>query len=114
MIANGKLETPSATVELQFEVGYILFKERFIVMTNLTSPLIGLLSHQKNYTILDMHQGVLNLFFFSMQLKHADSTYSNLHEPLLNPLDITIPPRKQTLTYIKSQVYTENEVTGII
>ena len=38
MVANGNLDTPSATVELPFEVGDILFKERCIVMTNLTSP----------------------------------------------------------------------------
>ena len=40
---NGHLETPSATVELKFEIGDILFKERFIVKINLTSILIGLL-----------------------------------------------------------------------
>ena len=42
MVANGQLEAPIATVELQFEVGDITFREKFIVMTNLTSPLIGL------------------------------------------------------------------------
>ena len=35
MIAKGHLEAPIATVELQFEVGDIIFKEKFIVMTNL-------------------------------------------------------------------------------
>ena len=43
MLANGQLEAPIATVELQFEVGDITFREKFLVMTNLTSPLIGLL-----------------------------------------------------------------------
>ena len=38
-VANGKLEAPTATVELQFKVGDITFRENFIVMTNLTSPL---------------------------------------------------------------------------
>ena len=42
MVANGQLETPIATVELQLEVGDIIFRENFIVVTNLTSPLIGL------------------------------------------------------------------------
>ena len=45
MVANGQLEAPIATVDLQFEVGDIIFREKFIVMTNLTSPLIGLLFH---------------------------------------------------------------------
>ena len=56
MVANGQLEAPIATVELQFEVGDITFRQRFIVMTNLTSPLTGLLFLQRNSTILDMRQ----------------------------------------------------------
>ena len=60
MVANGQLEAPIATVELQFEVGDITFREKIIVMTDLTSPLIGLLFLQRNSTILDMRQGILN------------------------------------------------------
>ena len=56
IVANGQLEAPVATVELQFEVGDITFREKFIVMTNLTSPLIGVLFLQRNSTILDMRQ----------------------------------------------------------
>ena len=37
MVANGQLEAPIATVELQFEVGDITFREKIIVMTNLAS-----------------------------------------------------------------------------
>ena len=69
MVAKGLLGTLSAIVELNFEFGEILFKERFIVMTNLTSPITGLLYLHKNITILDMRQGVLNFLFFYMQLK---------------------------------------------
>ena len=35
LVANGHLERPSATVELQFEVGDIFFNEGFIVKANL-------------------------------------------------------------------------------
>ena len=65
MVANGQLEAPIATVELQFEVGDITFRQKFIVMTNLRSPLNGLLFLQRNSTILDMRQGILNFPFFS-------------------------------------------------
>ena len=61
-----------------------------------------------------MRQAVLNFLFFSMQLKHADNTFSNNEETFLNPTDILIQPNKQTVIFIKSQVYTENEVTGIL
>ena len=74
MVANGQLEAPIATKELQFEVGDITFREKFIVMTNLTSPLIGLFFLQRNSTILDMRQGILNFPFFSMQLENEDRT----------------------------------------
>ena len=64
MVANGQLEAPITTVELQFEVGHITFREKLIVMTNLTSLLIGLLFLQRNSTILDTRQGILNFSFF--------------------------------------------------
>ena len=92
MVANGQLEAPIATVELQFEVGDTTFREKFIVLTNLTSPLIGLLFLQRNSTILDMRQGILNFPFFSMQLKNEDRTYPNVIESILNPVDTILHP----------------------
>ena len=114
MVANGQLEAPIATVEFQFEVGDITFREKFIVMTNLTSPLIGLLFLQRNSTILDMRQGILNFPSFSMQLKNEDRTYPNVIEPILNPVETTLQPGKRTTIWVKSQIYTNNEATGII
>ena len=96
MVANGQLEEPIATVELQFEVGDITFREKFIVMTNLTSPLIGLLFLQRNSTILDMRRGILNFPFFSMQLKNEDRTHPNVIEPIINPVDTILQPGKRT------------------
>ena len=64
MVAHGQLEAPIATVELQIEVGAITFREKFIVTTNLTRPLIGLLFLQRNSTILDMRQVTLTFPFF--------------------------------------------------
>ena len=115
MVANGHLETPSATFEFQFKNGYILFKRPFIVVTNLTRPRIGLLFLQtKNSTIFYMSQLVLNLPFLFMQLKHAMNTYSDINEPLLNPTEILFQPSKQTVIHNKPQVYNKNEVTSIL
>ena len=114
-VANGQLEALIATVELQFEVGDITFREKFIVMTNLTSPFIGLLFLQSNSTILDMRQGILNfLFFFSMQLKNEDRTYPNVIEPILNPVESILQPGKRTTIWVNSQIYKDNEAIGII
>ena len=96
MVANGQLEAPIATVEVQFGVGDITFREKFVVMRNLTSPLIGLLFLQRNSTILDMRQGILNFLFFSMQLKNEDRTYPNVIEPILNPAETILQPGNST------------------
>ena len=114
MVANEQLEARIGTVELQFKVGDITFREKFIVMTNLTCPLIGLLLLQRNSSILDMRQGILNFPFFSMQLKNGDRTYPNVIGPILNPVDTMLQPGKRTTIWVESQIYTENEATGII
>ena len=81
-------------------------------MTNLTSLLIGLLFLQRNSTILDMRQGMLNFPFFSMQLKNENRTYPNVIELILNPVETILQPAKRTTSLVKSQIYTENEATG--
>ena len=106
MVANGQLETPKSTVELKFEVGDIEFHEIFIVMEKLTSPLIGLSLLQRNNTILDMRQGVLNFPFFSMQLKTADHKYNNVMEPICI--------RDRHSVQLASQLYEDTTVTGIL
>ena len=114
MVANRQLETPKGTMELKFEVGDIEFQEIFIVMEHLTGPISGLMFLQRNHTVLDMRQGILNFPFFSMQLKTADHKYSNVLEPILNPTEITIPPNDRVLIRTNSLLYPENAVTGIL
>ena len=114
MVANGQLETSKSTIELKFEVGDIEFHEIFMIMENLTGPIIGLMFLQRNHTVLDMRQGILNFPFFSMQLKTADHKYSNVLEPILNPAEITIPPNDRVLIRTNSLLYPENAVTGIL
>ena len=113
-VANGQLETPKSTIELKFEVGDIEFHEIFIVMEHLTGPIIGLMFLQRNHTVLDMRQGILNFPFFSMQPKTADHKYSNVLEPIFNPTEITIPPNDRVLIRTNSLLYPENAVTGIL
>ena len=85
MVANGDLKTSKSIVELKFEVGDVEFHEIIIVMEKLSSPIINLMFLQRNHTVLDMRQGILNFRYFSMQLKTADHKYSNVMEPLLSP-----------------------------
>ena len=60
-----------------------------------------------------MRQGILNFPFFSVQLKNEDRTYPNVIEPILNPVETTLQPGKRTTIWVKSQIYTDNEATGI-
>ena len=83
-------------------------------MEHLTGPIIGLLFLQRNHTVLDMRQGILNFPFFSMRLKTADHKYSNVLELILNPTEITIPPNDRVLIRTNSLPYPENAVTGIL
>ena len=114
MVANGQLKTPKTTIKLPFEVRDILFEECFIVLTNLTSQLSGLLYLQRNSIILDMRQGVTVSSLFSMQFKHAYNTYYNVNGVLLIRTDILIQSAKNNLNHVKVQVYTEIEVTAKI
>ena len=114
MLAKGQLEAPIARVEVQFDVGDITFGKNFIVVTNLTSTLIGFLFLQRSSTLLDICQVILKFPFISIQLKQEDRTYSNVIEPKLNPVETIQRPDERIKVPVKSQIYTGNEATGII
>ena len=61
-----------------------------------------------------MRQSILNFPFFSRQLKREDRTYPNVIEPILNPVKTILQPGKRTTIWVKSQIYTDNDATGII
>ena len=48
-----------------------------------------------------------------MQLKNEDRTYPNVIEPVLNPTETILQAGKRTIIWVKSQIYTDNEATGI-
>ena len=114
MVVNGESKAPIATVEMHFQVRDITFREKLIVMTNLTSPLIGLLILQRHSTILDMRQGILDFPSFTLQLNNGDRTNPNVIEPILNPRATILQPGERTKVWVKSEIYTDNEATGLI
>ena len=77
--------------------------------TNYWSPFL-----QRNNTILDLRQGVLNFPFFSMQSKTADHKYTNVMEPVSIREDITIPPNDRHMVSMYSNIYADTNVTGIL
>ena len=113
MDANSQLEGPIATVEMQFEVGGLTFKEKFIIMANLTNTLDGLLSLKGNSRVLGMRQGILNFHFFSMQFTNEDRTYPKVIEPILNPVGTTQQPGERTTIRVISHIHRFSEATII-
>ena len=83
-------------------------------MTSLTSAMFRKLFVERNSTLKDMPQEVLIFPFFFMQLKHGDNLYSKKNEPLMNLTESLTQSTKQTVSFIKPQIYTQNEVTGIM
>ena len=83
-------------------------------MEKLTSPLIGLSFLQRNNTILDMRQGILNFPFFSMQLKTAGHKYTNVMEPICIQEDFKFPPNDRQMVSLTSQMYDDTAETGIL
>ena len=52
-VANGQLEKPTATATLKFDIGDHIFAEHFVVMKNLTRPIIGLHFMKHNSVVID-------------------------------------------------------------
>ena len=52
-VANGQIEKPKATATLNFDVGVHIFADHFVVMKNLTGPIIGLHFMRHNSVVID-------------------------------------------------------------
>ena len=114
IVANGGIEHPMGTVILQFEVGDLEFRERFIVMKNLTNPLIGLSFLQRNNTVLDVRQAVLNFPLFSMHLETTDQPTPDTQKPLILKSDLVLNPNEITTVKIMIDGATEHDTTGTV
>ena len=101
-------------VLLQFEVGDLEFQERFIVMKKLTNPLIGLSFLQRNNTVLDTRQAVLNFPFFSMHLETTDQPTPSTQEPLILQSNLHVKPNEVIMVDMKTNRHHEHNVTGIV
>ena len=74
----------------------------FKVRETLTGPINGLLFLQRNHTVFEMRQGVLNFRLFSIQIKTADHRSSSVLEPILNPTEKIVPPNDHKIYYTLS------------
>ena len=60
-----------------------------------------------------MRQGILNVRFSSMQMENEDRTYPKVFHPIPNSAETILKPGKKTTIWLKSEIYTITEATGI-
>ena len=90
-VANGQIEKPTATATLKFDIGDHIFAEHFVVMKNLTGPIIGLHFMKHNSVVIDTTHGLIHFPHLTMQVKSALSQASAKPQPVLIYDSITIP-----------------------
>ena len=87
-VANGQLEKPTATATLKFDIGGHIFAEHFVVMKNLTGPIMGL---RHNSVVIDTTHGLMHFPSLTMQVKSALSQTSAKPQAVLIHDNITLP-----------------------
>ena len=90
-VANGQLEKPTATATLKLDFGDHIFAERFVVMENLTGPIIGLHFMKHNTVVIDTTHGVIHFPHLTMQVRSALNQASAKPQPVLIHDSTTIP-----------------------
>ena len=113
-VANGQLEKPTATATLKFDIGDHTFAEHFVVMENLTGPIIGLHFMRHNSVVIDTTHGLSHFPHLTMQVKSALNQTSTKPQAVLIYDNITIPQlTTKTITAFVDHV-SEWNTTGTV
>ena len=75
-VANGQLGKPIATATLKFDIGDHIFAEHFVVMKNLTRPIMELHFMRHNSVVIDITHGLIHFPHLTTQVKSALSQTS--------------------------------------
>ena len=91
-VANGQLEKPIATATLKFDIGDNTCAEHFVVMNNLTGPIIGLHFMRHNSVVIDTTHGLTQSSNLTMRAKNAAIKTSAKPQPVPIHDSTTVPP----------------------
>ena len=91
-VANGQLGKPIKTAILKFDIGDNNFGECFVVMKNLTGPIIGLHFMRHNSVVIDTIHGLDHFPQLTMQAKNAAIEASAKPQPVLTQDNTTVRP----------------------
>ena len=113
-VANGQLGKPTVTATLKFDIGDHIFAEHFVVMNNLTGPIIGLHFMRHNSVVVDTTHGLIHFPHLTMQVKSASNQASAKPQTVLIHDSITIPQMTtKTITAFVDQI-SEWNTTGTV
>ena len=88
-VENGQLEKPLATATLEFDNGHHTQAEQFVVMKDLTGPIIGLQFLRRNSVVIDTTHILVHFPQMTLQVKSAASEVSV--EPQVVFIDDALP-----------------------
>ena len=113
-VANGQLEKPAATITLKFDIGDHIFAEHFVVMKNLTGPIIGLHFMRHNIVVIDTTHGLIHFPHLTKQVKSALTQTSAKPQAVIIHDSIMIPQQTtKTITAFVDHV-SEWNTTGTV
>ena len=114
--ANAELEQPLATYTLRFKIGNYTFEETFIVMNQMSFPIIGLAFLRKHAAILDTAQGTIDFPKIQITMALTDEMQKCNLKPITIKTEAkhTIPAQATRITYAAIPVTTEHTITGTI
>ena len=113
-VANDNIETPTKTVQLQFELGDWTFKETFIVATKMTGPILGLTILKNNSAILDVSQALLHFPHLTYAIAADDNETVSRHHKVTIKNQLTIMPEQCITIEAGINLRTITNTTGII
>ena len=97
-VANGQLEKLTATAAFKLDIGDQILAEHFVVMKNLTGPIIGLHFMRQNSVVIDTTHGLIHFPLLTMQVKSASSQTSAKPQVVFIHDSIT-KPQMRTKTF---------------
>ena len=89
--ANGQLEKPISTVTLNFDIGDNILQIIFVVMKELTEPIIGLHFMRHNCVVIDTRHGPIHFPHMTMQAKSTAVEAGAKPQPFLIHDNTTVP-----------------------
>ena len=113
-VVNDQLEKPIATTTIRFINGDHTFAEHFVVMKNLTGPIIGLHFMRHNGVVIDTTHDLIPFPHLTLQVKSASNQTSAKPQAVPIHDSITIPQlTTKTITEFVDHL-SESKTTGTV